>query len=51
MLSLGSYTAINKLFLWAAACSLWTNACQLQVLAGDSSHFLLTAAGMLSLIN
>jgi len=44
MLRLESFTAINRLFLWAAAGSLWTNACQLQALADDRSHSLLTTA-------
>jgi hypothetical protein len=50
MLRLVSYAAINRLFLWATAGSLWTNACQLQLLAVDRSHCLLTAACVLSLI-
>jgi hypothetical protein len=30
-------TAINKMLVWAAAGSLWTNGWQFQALAGDSS--------------
>jgi hypothetical protein len=46
-----SYAAINSLYLWAAAGSLWTDACRLQVVAVDRSHCLLTAACVLSLIS
>jgi hypothetical protein len=38
MLRLESFTSINRLFLCTVASSLWTNACQLQALAGDRSH-------------